>query len=135
MFSNKLGTRKGRWFDVPIIILCFALCFIVPLFFVYLEAWEVTFELERLIWASEPEHFYRTMFFIVFFVANGLFFVLALLSIYETRSIASHRKDDGIVFDEEKELLRTKKYVKILMLLAYAATIVTYILALLGVPR
>ena len=140
LFSGELGKRKKMsLLEVLIFLLSFLLSVIIPTLLVYLEAWEVTFNLERLIWRSENP--YRIPYFIILCLANVAFVLLAMFSIYAFEFSESpyyqklQEKKGTLLFNEEtdkKESLLSKNILRAIVLLLYPASLILYVFALIN---
>jgi len=116
IFKNDLGKYdpKAEQRGVKGVVSFLAgllLSVVIPILFVYLEAWEITLQLERLIW--DEDNFWRTGYFIIFVVANWAFGVVLMLPTYRING-QEHR-------------LAYKKFARGAALVAYVVFIILYL--------
>jgi len=131
MFSNEVcREEKPVWKILLFFIIGLIIVIIIPVLFVYLEAWEITINLERLIWESENR--FRFPYFIIFILSNLTFIIVAMLSIFkidfyvDSKNFISQTHSDS----EALKAMKAKRVYRIIMLILYASTTTLYIIAL-----
>jgi|GEM_PF-6780556 len=126
IFSNEVGQEvKPKWKVALFVIIGLILAIVIPTLFVYLEAWEITINLQRLIW--ETENRFRFPYFISFILSNLAFIIVAMLSIFR---LHSHEASEYERYQNDLLELKSKKAFRIMMLILYVITITLYVIAL-----
>ena len=119
ILKNDIGqydpeAEKLGWKGVILFFLGIIISIVIPVLFVYLEAWEITVNLGRLIW--DEAFGLRTGYFILFCLANISLLIVCMLTTYRI---------NGRIYR-----LRIKKAMRFIAIFLYIIVVILYIISL-----